>query len=72
MVLNKKLVKDWNNKTKILNARLCRALSNVVANAICAITLSTKTNNTLSAFVNFPIEDDIMVALYDANWGPQD
>mmetsp|Transcript_18091 Transcript_18091/g.25566 ORF Transcript_18091/g.25566 Transcript_18091/m.25566 type:complete len:151 (-) Transcript_18091:233-685(-) len=37
-----------------------------------AIAFSTKSNNTLSAFVNFPIDNNTMVALSDSNWGPQD
>ena len=37
-----------------------------------SITFSTNSNKTLSAFVNFPINDDELTALTDANWGPQD
>ena len=37
-----------------------------------SISFSTNANKTLSAFVNFPIQNDELTALTDANWGPQD
>eukprot|EP00559_Dactyliosolen_fragilissimus_P009525 CAMPEP_0184863662 /NCGR_PEP_ID=MMETSP0580-20130426/12115_1 /TAXON_ID=1118495 /ORGANISM="Dactyliosolen fragilissimus" /LENGTH=56 /DNA_ID=CAMNT_0027362127 /DNA_START=250 /DNA_END=417 /DNA_ORIENTATION=+ len=36
MIRNKKLFEGWKTKTTTIIARLCRALSNVVANTITA------------------------------------
>ena len=36
------------------------------------ITLSSKINSTLQSFVKYPIINDKITAITDANWGPQD
>ena len=36
------------------------------------ITLSSKNNQTLQSFIKFPIVNDKIAAITDANWGPQD
>ena len=37
-----------------------------------AITFSSQSSKQLSAFVNFPVDNEMMLALTDSNWGPQD
>ena len=37
-----------------------------------SITFTSTANNTISSFVNFPIDNNTITALTDANWGPQD
>ena len=42
MIRNKKLFKGWKTRTTVVNARLCRALSNVIAHTITAKHVSAK------------------------------
>jgi len=49
MIRNKKLFEGWKTKTTTIIARLCRALSNVVANTITAKHVSAKQLTNMKA-----------------------